>query len=129
MTSKKETYRPRHLGQPSRRPVDRVDLVPWTGPSITVTLRCQELTSLCPVTAQPDFGQVTITYVPTRHIVETKSLKLYLWRFRNEGIFNEALIAKIADDLFKQVRPEWIEVEGQFASRGGISISAKVRRP
>ncbi len=80
------------------------------------------------MTSQPDFGELIVTYAPQQFIVETKSLKLYLWQFRNVGTFNEALVSRIADELFSQVKPEWLEVEGQFASRGGIKVTARARR-
>ncbi len=122
-------YVPRHLGRQSRNPVTQVDRIPWRGGPLTVSLFCQDFTALCPVTGQPDFGRLTIEYVPRRHIVETKSLKLYLQQFREEGIFNEVLVARIADDLYAQLRPRRIEVVGAFAARGGIQLTARAVRP
>jgi len=127
--TKSKTYRPRHLGKKSTRPVDKVDLIPWKGQGTTITLDCMEFSSLCPVTAQPDFGEITITYCPKAHIIESKSLKLYLWRYREIGIFSEQLVNEIAADLYKQAKPVWIEVRGDFNSRGGIGITAIARRP
>ena len=121
-------YRPAHLGKRSSKPVTQVDRIPWNGGSIVIELECDEFTSLCPVTAQPDFGTVTVRYAPGRWLVETKSLKLYLWHFRDRGVFNEALITEIADDLLGQLDPDWIEVTGDFHSRGGIAIHATARR-
>ncbi len=117
-----------HLGKPSNQPTDKVDLIEWTGPPIVVRLECAEFTSLCPVTGQPDFGQLTIEYVPERFLVETKSLKLYLWKYRNEPGFNETLVDKIAADLHQQVKPLWLRVIGQFNPRGGIRVAATAER-
>lgn len=118
----------KHLGKPSSQPIDKVDLIDYTGGPITVRLDCAEFTSLCPVTKQPDFGKLTIEYVPDKHLVESKSLKLYLWHFRNEPGFNESLVDTIADDLFQQIRPLWLRVSGAFNPRGGISITATAER-
>jgi len=118
----------KHLGRESNQPVDKVDLIEYPGEPITVRLDCAEFTSLCPVTKQPDFGTLVIEYVPDRHLVETKSLKLYLWRFRSEPSFNENLIDLVADDLYQQMRPRWLRVTGTFNPRGGIRITASAER-
>jgi len=89
-----------------------------------VRLEVADFTSLCPVTGQPDFGSLVIEYVPHQHLAETKSVKLYLWRYRNERGFNEVLIDSIARDLYRQLRPHWLRVTGQFHPRGGISVTA-----
>jgi 7-cyano-7-deazaguanine reductase len=114
----------KHLGKTSNQPVDSVDLIEWTGETITVRLECADFTSLCPVTGQPDFASLTIEYVPHRHLMETKSVKLYLWRYRNERAFNETLVDRIARDLFRQLQPRWLRVTGRFHPRGGISVTA-----
>jgi 7-cyano-7-deazaguanine reductase len=90
-----------------------------------VTLRTDEFTCLCPATGQPDFAELTIEYVPDRKIVESKSLKLYLWSYRNEGVFNEHLANVILDDLVDALRPRWCKVTADFAVRGGIAISVE----
>jgi 7-cyano-7-deazaguanine reductase len=122
-------YTPKHLGIRSRGPIDQVDRIPWHGSRVTVTLECEEFTSLCPVTGQPDFGAVTIRYEPNRYLVESKSLKLYLMRYRDQGVFNEVLVDQMAADLYRQLKPRWLEVCGCFNSRGGIAISVTARRP
>ncbi len=114
----------RHLGKPSNQPVDTVDLIEWKGERIVVRLEVADFTSLCPVTGQPDFGALTIEYVPHRHLAETKSVKLYLWRYRNERGFNEAIVDAIAGDLYRQIQPRWLRVTGTFHPRGGISVTA-----
>ena len=86
----------------------------------TIAFSCPEFTCLCPKTGQPDFATIGIRYVPNRLCVELKSLKLYLWSFRNEGHFHEAVTNLIANDLVKVLRPRSLEVVGDFFVRGGI---------
>lgn len=88
-------------------------------------MECPEFTCLCPRTGQPDFATIRITYIPDRLCVELKSLKLYLWSFRNEGAFHEKVTNEILDDLVTAVRPRWMEVEGDFKVRGGIHTVIK----
>ncbi|NJM12637.1 MAG: NADPH-dependent 7-cyano-7-deazaguanine reductase QueF [Synechococcaceae cyanobacterium SM1_2_3] len=92
-----------------------------------VELDCPEFTCLCPVTDQPDFARITIRYSPAAYLVESKSLKLYLFSFRNQGSFNEEVVNRIAADLFALLQPRWIEVRGDFLPRGGIAIKPSVR--
>lgn len=87
-----------------------------------VKFNCPEFTSLCPITGQPDFATITISYVPGLKMVESKSLKLYLFSFRNHGDFHEDCINKIMKDLIALMDPKYIEVWGKFTPRGGISI-------
>ncbi len=92
-----------------------------------VELDCPEFTCLCPVTDQPDFARITIRYRPAAYLVESKSLKLYLFSFRNQGTFNEDVVNLIAADLFALLQPHWLEVRGDFLPRGGIAIKPSVR--
>lgn len=87
-----------------------------------VTFTAPEFTTLCPKTGQPDFATLTIRYVPGERMVESKSLKLYLFGFRNNGDFHEDVINIIYNDLDKLLKPKYMEVFGKFAARGGISI-------
>ena len=87
-----------------------------------VTLDCPEFTSLCPKTGQPDFGHIVINYIPRIKMVESKSLKLYLFSFRNRGDFHEDCVNIIMKDLIKLMDPKYIEVWGKFLPRGGLSI-------
>ena len=87
-----------------------------------VTLNCPEFTSLCPITGQPDFAEIVINYVPAVRMVESKSLKLYLFSFRNHGDFHEDCVNVIMKDLIRLMAPKYIEVTGLFTPRGGISI-------
>ena len=90
---------------------------------------CPEYTALCPVTGQPDFGTIIVLYVPNRACVELKSLKLYLWSFRNEGHYFEQVTNQILDDLVKAVRPRSMTVVGRFNVRGGITTQVVARHP
>lgn len=87
-----------------------------------VTLNCPEFTTLCPKTGQPDFAKLVISYIPGKKMVESKSLKLYLFSFRNHGDFHEDCLNIIMKDLVKLMEPKYIEVTGIFSPRGGISI-------
>jgi 7-cyano-7-deazaguanine reductase len=88
---------------------------------------CAEYTAVCPVTGQPDFGTIVVTYVPDRRCVELKSLKLYLWSFRDEGHFFEQATNQILDDLVRAVRPRRMRVTGRFNVRGGIGTTVVAR--
>lgn len=87
-----------------------------------VKFNCPEFTSLCPLTGQPDFATIYISYIPDELLVESKSLKLYLFGFRNHGDFHEDCINTIMDDLIHLMQPRYIEVWGKFTPRGGLSI-------
>lgn len=87
-----------------------------------VQFNCPEFTSLCPITGQPDFAEIRIEYIPDVRMVESKSLKLYLFSFRNHGDFHEDCVNIIMKDLIKLIEPKYIEVTGFFTPRGGISI-------
>ena len=87
----------------------------------TIEIVCPEFTSLCPITGQPDFGTITFTYTPDQKCVELKALKLYLQRFRNEGIFYEQVTNRLLDDFVAMVEPRYCKVVGAFTTRGGIT--------
>ena len=87
-----------------------------------VRFNCPEFTSLCPITGQPDFAEIVISYIPDRRMVESKSLKLYLFSFRNHGDFHEDCVNIIMKDLVKLMNPRYLEVTGYFNPRGGIAI-------
>lgn len=87
-----------------------------------VKFNCPEFTSLCPITGQPDFATIYISYIPDKLMVESKSLKLYLFSFRNHGDFHEDCVNIIMKDLIKLMQPKYIEVWGKFLPRGGLSI-------
>ncbi len=92
-----------------------------------ISMECPEFTCVCPRTGQPDFATIRIRYVPGERCVELKSLKLYLWSFREEGTFHEAVTNRICDDLVRALDPRWLEVVGDFAVRGGIHTVVTAR--
>jgi len=97
--------------------------------SYDITFDCPEFTSVCPITGQPDFAHITISYVPAKRCIESKSLKLYLFSYRNTGIFFEAAVNQILDHLLKACQPVRMHVCGQFNVRGGIGIKIDARYP
>jgi len=102
---------------------------PYPGRRYTIEFVCPEFTSVCPKTGQPDFGTITIRYAPGARCVELKSLKLYLWSYRNEGIFYEAATNQILDDLVAACHPAEMTVIGAFNVRGGIGHEITARYP
>jgi len=104
--------------QPSRRLVTFPN--PRPGRDYVVRHACPEYTALCPVTGQPDFGTIIVSYVPAKLCIELKSLKLYLWSFRDEGHFFEQVTNQILDDLVAATKPKRMTVVGRFNVRGGI---------
>jgi 7-cyano-7-deazaguanine reductase len=111
----------------------RKDLETFSNPNpdreYEIRFECPEFTCLCPRTGQPDFAVIRIRYVPDRMCVELKSLKLYLWSFRDEGHFHEAVTNRILDDLVRAVAPRKMTVEGDFNVRGGIHTTVTASHP
>ena len=112
------------LGSTVRAPVDHVEVFAAPAHVTEVRLSSDEVTSICPVTSQPDLSTVEITYVPDRWCVETKSLKLYLWGFRQRSVFAEALAAEIAAEVMRTARPHRVRVDLTQLPRGGIVVAA-----
>jgi 7-cyano-7-deazaguanine reductase len=114
-------------------PSKSLDTFPNPNPERDYEIRfeCPEFTCLCPKTGQPDFATIRIRYIPDRLCVELKSLKLYLWSYRNEGAFHEAVTNAILNDLVSTIQPRFAEIEGDFFVRGGIHtvVTAKHRAP
>ena len=94
-----------------------------------INMECPEFTCVCPRTGQPDFANIRVRYVPAELCVELKSLKLYLWSYRNEGAFHEAVVNKILDDLVQAIRPKSMTVVGDFNVRGGIHTTVTATYP
>lgn len=121
------------LGSKIVKPVKTLETFPNRHPErdYVVTLKSNEFTCVCPATGQPDFADLTIRYIPAQRILESKSLKLYLWSFRDEGVFHEHVTNVILDDLVQALAPRWCEVSAAFAVRGGIAITvrAEYKRP
>lgn len=97
--------------------------------SYWVIFDCEEFTSLCPITAQPDFASIQIRYVPEQLCIETKSLKFYLASYRHTPSFNEEIVNRILEDLVHACRPRTMQVHGEFAARGGISVTVDAEHP
>lgn len=104
---------------------DQLETFPnqFPGRDYTIDIVCPEFTSLCPKTGQPDFGVITFTYTPAATCVELKSLKLYLQRFRNQGVFYETIVNRLLDDFVCAARPVRCKVVGAFTPRGGITTT------
>ncbi len=115
-------------------PKRRLETVPNPSPGRTYLVRmvAPEFTCVCPRTAQPDFATIVVEYAPGEALVELKALKLYLWSWRDEGIFHEAVVNRILDDIVAAATPRWVRVTGLFRIRGGITTSVVAeggRRP
>ena len=117
-----------NLAMPSK-PTKKLDVFPnpYSQRDYEIRFECPEFTCLCPKTGQPDFATIRIIYIPNKKCIELKSLKLYLWSFRNEGAFHEAVTNRILDDLVKASKPRWVQVEGDFYVRGGIHTVVTVQ--
>jgi len=102
---------------------------PTPGRDYEVRCETSEFTCLCPLTGQPDFAHVTVTYVPDESIVELKSLKLYLWSYRNEGAFHETVTNQILDDLVAAIAPRRMTVHTRWLVRGGITTEVTAAHP
>jgi len=102
---------------------------PVVGRDYEIRFDCPEFTCLCPKTGQPDLATIRIRYTPNERCVELKSLKLYLWSYRDQGAFHEAVTNKILDDLVRAIQPKRLVVEGDFLVRGGIHTVVEVRYP
>ena len=116
------------LGETVRHAVDHVEVFPAPAHIVTVRMTSDELNSMCPVTGQPDLATVEITYRPDRWCVESKSLKLYLWGFRDRAVFVEQLAAEIADEIALTVEPHDVRVVVTQRPRGGIEVQATAER-
>jgi len=120
------------LGAETRgaKPSGRLEAFPFRhkGRDTLVTFHCTEFTCLCPVTGQPDYATLEIRYVPAEKALESKSLKSYLWTWREVGGFHEDVVNRILDELFEFLNPKWMKVTGRFNVRGGISIDVEAER-
>ena len=126
MTEKSDLEGLTLLGR-GEKPARKLETFPNHHPArdYVVTLRTEEFTCVCPATGQPDFARLTLQYIPDRKILESKSLKLYLWSFRDQGVFHEHAANAILDDLVKVLAPRWCKVTADFAVRGGIAITVE----
>jgi len=118
----------KHLGKKSNSASKQLDTFPTPDNVSIVKFESNELTSFCPVTHQPDFNQVVIEFAPDKLCVESKSLKLYLWSFREEAKFAEALAGEIANDIFSAIQPNWVKVTLTQNIRGGLQLTATAEK-
>lgn len=112
------------LGQTVRHPIEHVEVFPAPGNVTVVRFTTDEVASMCPVTQQPDLSRVVIDYAPAESCIESKSLKLYLWGFRDREVFAEALTAEIAGEVMNTAKPHWVTVTLTQRPRGGIEVQA-----
>jgi 7-cyano-7-deazaguanine reductase len=122
----------RVLGRDARDPItaERLDVVPWShgNTDAVVEVTTNELTAKCPITGQPDFYELKLSYRPKESLIESKSLKLYLWDFRDKGIFAEDLAATLLEDLVRACDPQEMTVDLTQQVRGGLQIRTVVRQ-
>lgn len=109
------------LNHPDKKILEGVEN-PHLDVDYAISFTCPEFTSLCPITGQPDFAHIVIDYVPSKKILESKSLKLYLFSYRNHGAFHEACTVQIAKDIISCIKPKWLRIGGYWYPRGGIPI-------
>ena len=123
----------RVLGRETRGPIgaEQLDTVPWNhaGADAVVEYSTSELTAICPVTGQPDFYELKLSYRPATQLLESKAMKLYLWCFRNRGVFSEDLAAILLEDLIAACEPEEMTVDLTQQVRGGLQLRTVVRHP
>ncbi len=126
MSAKKNAL---NLGKATKYQLNKVEqkilqsvVNPHADTDYAVRFSCPEFTSICPITGQPDFAHLVIDYVPGKKIVESKSLKLYLFSFRNHGAFHEDCTVQIAKDIIACIKPKWLRIGGYWYPRGGIPI-------
>ena len=119
------------LGRPAPLPASPDEAVldtvpnPHPGHAYVVRFTCPEFTALCPLTGQPDFATIRLRYVPDEHLLELKSIKTYIWSYRDEGAFHEDITNRILNDVVAVARPRWAEVVGDFNVRGGIKTEVR----
>jgi 7-cyano-7-deazaguanine reductase len=121
------TVNPARAGISAKLPT--LDTWPNQYPGYVITTRFPEYTSVCPKTGLPDYGTITIQYVPRKECLELKALKMYLLAYRDLGIFYENAVNKMLHDIVQAVRPEWCVVRGEFTPRGGLTTSVFARWP
>ncbi len=117
------------LGKKTQYQFDKIDAKilqsvdnPHSDTLYSIRFSCPEFTSICPITSQPDFAHLVIDYAPNKKIVESKSLKLYLFSYRNHGAFHEDCTVQIAKDIISCIKPKWLRIGGYWYPRGGIPI-------
>jgi 7-cyano-7-deazaguanine reductase len=122
-------YTPQHAQGGIKAELPAIETWPNQYQGYEITISIPEYTSICPRTGLPDFGTITIQYLPAKLCVELKSLKYYILAYRNLGIFYENAVNRILDDVVKACRPKWAIVRGAFTTRGGMRTSVEARHP
>lgn len=125
----KKAYTDKHAAAGVRAKLPAIETWPNQYPDYEITIDHPEFTSVCPKTGLPDFGTLTLTYVPRRACLELKSFKLYLNEYRNLGIFQENVVNRVLEDVVKACKPKWARVEGDFAARGGLTTRVSASWP
>jgi len=126
---KGQRYTPRHAQSCLDRRFPEIETWPNQFPNYEVVINVPEFTSVCPKTGLPDFGVLSIRYMPDKYCLELKSLKEYLTGYRNLGIFQENIVNRVLEDVVRAVKPTWAEVRGEFRPRGGIGTAVIARYP
>jgi 7-cyano-7-deazaguanine reductase len=127
--AKAPRYTAEHAGKGLDHDFPEIETWPNQFPGYEITVDVPEFTSVCPKTALPDFGTLTIRYMPDKRCLELKSLKEYLFEYRNLGIFQENIVNRVLEDVVRAARPKWAVVRGDFRPRGGISTMVEARWP
>ena len=125
----KPRYTPEHAKAGLDAELPEIETFPNQFPAYEIVVDIPEFTSICPKTALPDFGKLTIRYMPDKRCMELKSLKEYLLEYRNLGIFQENVINRVLEDIVRAAKPVWVVVKGDFNARGGISTMVEARWP
>ena len=127
--AKAPRYTPEHAAAGLDAKFPEIETWPNQFPGYEIVVDDPEFTSVCPKTGLPDFGVLTIRYMPEKHCLELKSLKEYLQAYRNLGIFQENIVNQVLEDVVKWAKPVWAEVKGEFRPRGGISTTVVAKWP
>ena len=129
MPGKTREYTPEHAAAGVRVKMPEIETWPNQYKNYEITISIPEYTSICPRTGLPDFGIITIHYLPDKRCLELKSLKYYMLAYRNLGIFYENAVNRILDDVAHACRPKWVVVRGEFTTRGGMRTTIEARYP
>jgi len=129
MASKSAEYTGQHARSGTKAPLSEIETWPNQYRGYEITISIPEYTSICPRTGLPDFGTVTIQYLPGKLCLELKSLKYYILAYRNLGIFYENAVNRILDDVVRACRPKWAVVRGEFTTRGGMRTTVEAHHP
>src|SRR5512142_1491792 len=126
---KQPAYTPEHAAAGLGTPMPEIETWPNQFPAYEIVVDVPEFTSVCPKTGLPDFGVLTIRYMPDKHCLELKSLKEYLFCYRNLGIFQENIVNRVLEDVVRAAKPKWAVVKGDFRPRGGMGTVVEARWP